>query len=192
MRIIGGKFKNRRLFSKKGFSSLRPTSEKLREALFNICQDQIEGADFLDLFAGSGAVGLEALSRGAHFATFIEKHPSHFSMLKKNLNHLQLSKQAFPFHGNVLSLVPMLAKKKRQFDLIYLDPPYANKEFSLKSPIIKALKMIEKGSLLKKEGSLFVEEMHLLPSHFLTQLYLMKKRHFGKTLLFQFQTRDVG
>ncbi len=186
MRIIGGKFKNRHLFSPKG--SLRPTSENVREALFNICQHQIEEAYFLDLFAGSGSIGIEALSRGALFVTFIEKNRSTFSTLKKNLNHFQLLTQSSALHGNVLSLIPMLAKRKEQFDLIYLDPPYANQEnlFS-QSYLIETLKMIDKSFLLKEEGTLFVEEMNLPLALSLKRLQLVKKRAFGKTILFQYQ-----
>src|SRR5215470_18966065 len=89
MRIIAGKFRSRQLKKLKGLS-LRPTSDRLRETLFNVLADLVPGSRFLDLFAGTGAVGIEALSRGAQEVIFVEKHPPAAALIKKNLDALEI------------------------------------------------------------------------------------------------------
>src|ERR1700758_1928542 len=89
MRIVAGKFRSRLLKSVKGMA-LRPTSDKLRETLFNVLGELVVNARFMDLFAGTGAVGIEALSRGAREAIFVEKHPRTAALIKKNLESLDI------------------------------------------------------------------------------------------------------
>ena len=89
MRIVAGKFRSRLLKSPKGMG-LRPTSDKLRETLFNVLGELVVDARFVDLFAGTGAVGIEALSRGAREAIFVEKHPPTAALIKKNLESLDI------------------------------------------------------------------------------------------------------
>ncbi|MCB1110478.1 MAG: RsmD family RNA methyltransferase, partial [Chlamydiia bacterium] len=115
MRLTGGFLKNHSLKTPKGVAT-RPTSEKLRQSVFNICQHAIKDAHFLDLFAGSGAMGIEALSRGAAEATFIEKNPSALKALRENLMDLDLSPLATLHAGDVLTLLKKL--KGKTFDLI--------------------------------------------------------------------------
>lgn len=176
MRITGGFLKNHSLQSPKGLKT-RPTSEKLRQAVFNICQHQIEKAHFLDLFAGSGAMGIEALSRGASSATFIENDRSALKAIRENLNALDLSPLATVLAGDVLETVKTL--KGKTFDLIYIDPPYE------KGLPIQTLHLIDTLQLLSPRGILFVEERSL-ESISLMHLELKKKRKAGSTFLYEF------
>jgi 16S rRNA (guanine(966)-N(2))-methyltransferase RsmD len=131
MRIIAGAYRSRQLKSLKGMA-LRPTSDKLRETLFNVLGDLVVDARFADLFAGTGAVGIEALSRGAREAIFVEKLSPAAALIKKNLESLEIRKGA-----RVLPLDALLALKRlaeepaaagTRLDIIFLDPPYADVE----------------------------------------------------------------
>jgi 16S rRNA (guanine(966)-N(2))-methyltransferase RsmD len=120
MRVIAGEFKGRRLASPRG-ANLRATTDKVREALFNILSFKIEGASFLDVYAGSGSVGIEAISRGASRVVFIENDKNNIALLKKNLSLLPDHARAEVVCGDALNY---LKKNEIDFDIIFLDPPY--------------------------------------------------------------------
>ncbi len=121
MRIAGGLFRGRLLKTPKS-DALRPTEERVREALFSILQNSLQGADFLDLFAGSGAVGLEAVSRGARSATFVEKSPLHAKAIRENVATLKVA-SATVVVGDALSFVRRASGST--FSVVFADPPYA-------------------------------------------------------------------
>jgi len=144
MRIIAGQFRSRTLAAPAGLGT-RPTSDRLRETLFNVLAPRIEGAAFLDMYAGSGAVGIEALSRGAASVTFVERAPAALAVLRGNLARLGLSERFRIHSGSVgawlrrgeagLGPGPKLGLKQgsklgrmpglsEAFDLVFLDPPY--------------------------------------------------------------------
>lgn len=124
MRIIGGKFKGRHIEIPKG-ADIRPTSDKVREALFNIIKDRTEGASVLDLFAGSGSLGIEALSRGAEKATFIDIQARCISSIRKNLKSLAIKTENIELlQENALKAIKKLSESKIRFNLVFLDPPY--------------------------------------------------------------------
>src|ERR1700675_1507097 len=131
MRIIAGTFRSRQLKSLKGMA-LRPTSDKLRETLFNVLGELIASSRFVDLFAGTGAVGIEALSRGAQEAIFVEKHPPAVALIKKNLESLKIHKGASMLKSDALQALNQIAQEpiaaSTRIDLLFLDPPYAEKE----------------------------------------------------------------
>jgi 16S rRNA (guanine966-N2)-methyltransferase len=118
MRIIAGEFRSRRLKTLDGMA-LRPTPDRLREALFNVLTPRIEGVTFLDAYAGSGAVGIEALSRGATHAIFIEKHFSAARVIRENLASLAIEDRATVVQKGVIAALPRF-----QADIYFLDPPY--------------------------------------------------------------------
>jgi len=118
MRVIAGEFRSRRLQSIPG-DATRPTPDRLREALFNILQNRIQGAIFLDAYAGTGAVGIEALSRGASHAIFLERHREALDAIRSNLKSLGLGGRATVVKGQVLTQLP-----RHRADLVFLDPPY--------------------------------------------------------------------
>ena len=127
MRVIAGKFRSRQLKSLKGMA-LRPTSDRLRETLFNVIADRVEGSRFLDVFAGTGAVGIEALSRGAREAVFIENHAPAAALIEKNLESLGLRAEARVLAVDAARGLQRLAAEaaaKRNYDIAFLDPPYA-------------------------------------------------------------------
>ncbi|MFN7932322.1 MAG: 16S rRNA (guanine(966)-N(2))-methyltransferase RsmD [Bryobacteraceae bacterium] len=126
MRIIGGEFRSRRLKAVPG-DLVRPTPDRLRESLFNILSPVIEGKVFLDAYAGTGAVGIEALSRGAAKAIFLEKHREAAEILQENLASLGLTRRAAVLRGSVQLLLP-----RQTADIVFLDPPYPKeKEYQL-------------------------------------------------------------
>jgi len=131
MRIIAGTFRSRQLKSMKGMA-MRPTSDKLRETLFNVLGELVVDARFMDLFAGTGAVGIEALSRGAREAIFVEKHPPAASLIKKNLESLEIRKGASVLKSDALQALKQIAQEpvaaSSRIDILFLDPPYAEKE----------------------------------------------------------------
>ena len=120
MRIVAGKYKGRTLLAFDG-DKIRPTSDKVRESLFNILQCQIFGAKFLDLFCGTGAMGIEALSRGAQKVAFNDYSRESLSLLKKNLEKVKVEDSFEITNYDAVSFVKNTTEK---FDIIFLDPPY--------------------------------------------------------------------
>jgi 16S rRNA (guanine(966)-N(2))-methyltransferase RsmD len=131
MRIIAGKFRSRQLKSIKGIA-LRPTSDRLRETLFNVLGGLVVDARFMDLFAGSGAVGIEALSRGAREVIFVEKHPPTAGLIRENLESLEIREGGRVVASDALKALEQLAKESSAatagIDILFLDPPYAETE----------------------------------------------------------------
>jgi len=131
MRIIAGTYRSRVLKSLKGLA-LRPTSDRLRETLFNVLAPDIPGSRFVDLFAGTGAVGIEALSRGAAEVIFIENHAPAATLIRRNLESLGVTSSITVLAVDALRGLTMLAAPKTSgapaFTHIFLDPPYAAAE----------------------------------------------------------------
>lgn len=123
MHVIAGTARGIKLKTPRG-NAVRPTSGRVKEALFNILGRRICGAVFWDLFAGSGAIGIEALSRGAAAAIFVEKEKAHLSYIENNLSRTRLTARARLIRRDVMLALPQLAREKEQADLIFTDPPY--------------------------------------------------------------------
>lgn len=119
MRVIGGEFRSRVLKSLPGLD-VRPTPDRLREALFNVLSPRIEGVIFADLYAGTGAVGIEALSRGAARAIFVEQKHAAVKTIRENLRALEIEGRAEVRMGRATAVIPRL-----EADIVFLDPPYA-------------------------------------------------------------------
>jgi 16S rRNA (guanine(966)-N(2))-methyltransferase RsmD len=150
VRVIAGSAKGRRLATIRALA-LRPTADRVREALFNILGVRIEGAAILDLFAGSGAVGLEALSRGARQAMFVEVHEPACRLIEKNLRLCGLYAQATVWCDGVPKVLTVLKRRGRTFDLIFLDPPY-------RSTLAEdTLQLLGDGRLLSAAGQVIAE-----------------------------------
>lgn len=171
LRILSGAFKGRILKSPSE-KTTRPTQGVLRSAVFNICQADIEGARFLDLFAGSGAMGLEALSRGAKSATFVEKDKKAASCIKENIALLGVSERSEVFSTDAMTA---LHKMTKPFDIVYIDPPY---DLNLQEIVQTLLSC----NLLT--GWLFLEEREKthLPTEY-PALTLYDRRRYGIALL---------
>lgn len=184
MHIIGGKHKKRTLHVPHS-QDVRPTSSLLRESLFNICQMQIEGARFLDLFAGSGAMGLEAISRGAKQATFVDKNKASLVAMKKNIELMHEEGATRLLFMDALKGLEKLSDEGARFDIIYADPPY-NMGFSL-----KILDFLDSHPLLAEGGVLFIEDA-AFENPPLKSLIWKKDRKFGRALLREYDRVDSG
>ena len=174
MRIIAGEFKGRRLAAVKGH--IRPTSDKVREAIFSILGAAVVKARVLDLFAGTGALTLEALSRGAAAAVLVEEHPAALKVLQQNLEALALNDKVRVLALPVSGALRKLAARKDRFSLVFLDPPYG------RGLALKTLTALEASDLLGPEASVVAEHSHreALPER-LGSLWLSQARRYGDT-----------
>ncbi len=154
MRIVGGKYKSRVLLEFKG-DKIRPTADKVRESLFNILQNRIYGAEFLDLFCGTGAMGIEALSRGARSVTFNDNSRESITLTKTNLEKLKVDES---YKTSNLDAVTYLTTTSDKFDIIYIDPPYAS-EFGINALKVCARALKENGIVIYENQTPFAQEI---------------------------------
>ncbi len=191
MRIAGGVFGGRNLKVPKS-DAIRPTQDRVREALFNILQFEIPGADFLDLFAGSGAVGIEALSRGAKSVTFVEQNRVHLKVLGENLAMLAPVPRAVPGRGadsrppQTTSVVAadayrwLASYSGPGFSIAFADPPYVLGEEKGYATVLVTL--AARGVV--REGGLFIAEMTAVQkAEEIPGWELFRDRTYGKTRL---------
>lgn len=194
MFIIAGLYRRHRLISPKG-NQTRPTANRLREALFNICQQCIEGTRFLDIFAGSGAMGLEALSRGARTATFIDSSKDAIHCIECNVGHLQIEDKVQILRGEALTILKRLEQQNQTFDIIFADPPYHTlASHSSQYYSAQIIQWIDTHSLLAPNGLLFVEEeFHSQPQmDALTTLKFIDSRRMGEASLQQYRRDSLS
>ncbi len=174
MRIIAGVLRGRRLATVKG--RLRPTSDKVREAIFNILGPAVAEAEVLDLFAGTGALGLEALSRGAKAAVFVEEHPASLSVLRRNVESLGLGAKVEVLPLPVKAGLKKLARRKATFDLVFLDPPYGSGLAEATLRDLAAARILSPSARVVAEHS----RRETLPEK-VDVLALTELRHYGDT-----------
>lgn len=149
MRVIAGSAKRLQLKTLEGMDT-RPTTDRIKETLFNMIDPWIADCDFLDLFAGSGGIGIEALSRGAREAVFVEKNPRAMAVIRENLAHTRLEDRAVTLQRDVTAALVSLDGRK-QFDYIFMDPPY---DQLLEKRVLESLKDMD---LLREYGMIIVE-----------------------------------
>jgi 16S rRNA (guanine966-N2)-methyltransferase len=152
MRVIAGKFRSRILKSLKG-NALRPTSDRLRETLFNVLGPNVAGSRFLDIFAGTGAVGIEAISRGAIEVVFIENHAPAAVLIRRNLESLEINNAAQVLPLDALPALEKLAARHKPtdapFDFVFVDPPYAEKDqYARVLGVLGSAPFLSQGSLV--------------------------------------------
>jgi 16S rRNA (guanine(966)-N(2))-methyltransferase RsmD len=190
VRIIGGTAKGRRLLTAKGLT-IRPTPDRVKESLFNIIGENIVGAEFLDLFAGTGSIGLEALSRGAQHGVFVEKNAHHVEILRKNLEHCKFSQNAEVYREDALKFLRRISRLRRgedptrsearikSFDIIFADPPYGNPRLAQDT-----LRILDSLDLLARGGQIIIEHSKraALPE-VLSRMILFRQKYFGDTVL---------
>jgi 16S rRNA (guanine966-N2)-methyltransferase len=188
VRVIAGSAKGRRLATLQTLR-LRPTPDRVREALFNILGTRIDGAAVLDLFAGSGAIGLEALSRGARVAVFVEAHEPACRLIGKNLQRCGLQAEAALWCRDVLEAIPALKMQGQTFDVIFLDPPYQS------ALLEETLQQLADGRLLSADGQVIAEHFfkRLLPER-CGRLQRARLSRFGDVALsfYRMQDQEVG
>jgi 16S rRNA (guanine(966)-N(2))-methyltransferase RsmD len=167
-------FKGRILKAPKGIAT-RPTKAIMREAVFNICQQEITGARFLDLFAGSGSMGFEAISRGAASVVFVEKNVNAFRCIRENISLLGITSQAELLATDALTSLTRLEKRGDSFTLVYIDPPYSQVQ-TLAPLLLEKLK-----TLVTPGGIVFLEG----PSKGKLLEQIGQQRTFGNSVLYQ-------
>ena len=174
MRVISGKARGRKLISPEGLLT-RPTTDRVKESIFNIISPYIPAQRVLDLFAGSGALGIEALSRGSAHCTFVEANKSAMATVKKNIELTRAEDAASTVFGDALSF---LNNCTGVFDVIFLDPPYST------GLLEKAVRLIKEKNLLA-EGGIILCESEVGGEEPPTDIYeTVKQTKYGKTTVF--------
>lgn len=183
MRVIAGKARRLALKTVPGLDT-RPTTDRIKETLFNMIQDKLQGVRFLDLFAGSGAIGIEALSRGAKEAVFVEKNPAAVRCIRENLRFTRLETDAFVVQSDVFAALHRLAGKE-PFGIIFMDPPYGK---LLEKQVLSAL---ADSSLLNEDTLLIVEASLETDFSYLAEMgFSVCRRKEYKTNVHMFLCRD--
>jgi 16S rRNA (guanine966-N2)-methyltransferase len=156
VRVIAGKFRSRRLKGP-GNLRLRPTSDRLRETLFNVLGPSVKDSLFIDLYAGTGAIGIEAVSRGARLAILVESHPPSARLVRENLEGLGIRGGAEVIEGDVLRGLERIAARHLVADFIFLDPPYEEAAEHL-----RVLEFLDESHLVAPYGLVIVEHPRYL------------------------------
>lgn len=177
VRVICGEAKGRRLKAPAD-DSIRPTADKAKEALFHIIGEEVRGARVLDLFAGTGNLGIEALSRGARWALFVDVAKKAVAIIRENLALVNCGDRSTILQADVFSTLSLLRRKGRRFDLVFSDPPYGH-QFAKRT-----LQILAPGHLVEKDGLVIVEhpKNDRLPQQVET-LLMVDERRFGDTVL---------
>ncbi len=179
MRIIAGIKKGHTILSPKdGYETTRPTLDRVKEAMFSIMQSYIPSSLCLDLFAGTGSLGLEALSRGAKECFFIDESLNTFKILKKNIENLKFENVSHAFNMTYENALKKFKHDGIVFDVIFIDPPY------LKNMIPPCISYISKNKLLKN-GGIIMTKIDSLEEIFtgLDNIKMLEKRKYGNTTL---------
>jgi 16S rRNA (guanine(966)-N(2))-methyltransferase RsmD len=182
VRVTGGALAGRHLRAPRG-AAVRPTSDRVRESLFARLRS-LAGARVLDLFAGTGALGIEALSRGAAETTFVERARPALACLAANLASLGLDERARIVRGDVRGALARLAREGARFDLVLLDPPYGSPD------AVPALRAVAEGALLAPGGTLVLETSRRHPPERVPGLALADERRYGDTIVARYVRED--
>jgi 16S rRNA (guanine(966)-N(2))-methyltransferase RsmD len=187
MRVIGGTVKGHRLQAPRG-QAVRPTADRVREALFSIieCHFALAGAAVLDLFAGTGAVGIEALSRGAETAVFVEQSRPALRVLRENLARCRLAERATVLAMPVADALRRLARAGQRFDGVFIDPPYGRGLLDETLTELARLPLLAPGAWVMGER----HEADCLAERY-GDLRLTRTRRYGKTSLVLFCVSDA-
>jgi 16S rRNA (guanine(966)-N(2))-methyltransferase RsmD len=184
MRIIGGKARGRRLKAPKG-RALRPTGGRVKEALFDILSHDLTGRRILDLYAGTGALSLEALSRGASEAFLVDFSRGAAKAIQENVESLGLTGRSTVWVAPALHAIRRLARRGESFDVIFLDPPYE------KGKVGETLRALGSAGILRPDGVVVVEHSIREPvARQFGALVLTDRRRYGTTVLSFFTARD--
>mgnify|MGYP000107056513 CR=1 FL=1 len=179
MRVISGSRKGHRLKAPKGLDT-RPTQDRIKESLFNILGSIEKDSSVLDLFSGSGSIGIEFLSRGSEECYFIDNSFNSIKAIKENLNSTKLNENAKVYKNDVLKAMEILGRKGLNFHYIFMDPPYRS------NLIVNVLESICKNHLLKDKGIIIIEhENTLILNECIYNLHKIDERRYGdKTITF--------
>lgn len=183
LRIVGGELSRRRIDAPPG-KDVRPTTDRVRESLFSVLGERVYGARVLDLFAGTGVLGIESLSRGAREAVFVERDARTARILGQNLESLTLSERSRVLLMPAQRALRALAREPKPFNLVFLDPPYD-------SPLLSwALSALSGGSLLAEDGLVVAERPAGGELPALDRLECVDERGYGTTMVTLLQLRE--
>ena len=177
MRIIAGRARGRKLLSPATYET-RPTLDRVKESMFNIIQEYVPDAVVVDIFAGTGSLGLEAGSRGAKEVYLVDKSQVTFPILKKNIENLKFGDFCTALNTDAYSALKSLADRSKRFDIIFIDPPY------LMDMIPEAIKIIEDRNLLTDNG-IIVTKIDSVEEIFegTDKIKLLKNKKYGNTII---------
>jgi len=150
MRVISGEYRGKKLYTLEGMNT-RPTLDRVKEALFNIIQFKVPEANVLDLFAGSGSLGIETLSRGANYVVFCDHSCEAIKIIKKNIESTKYVEKSTILNKDYMVALKQISKLDKKFDIVFLDPPYKS-EFG-----IKAIEELIKLDLIAEDGIIILE-----------------------------------
>lgn len=187
-RVITGRFRGTVLFAPEG-DKTRPTTDKVKEALFSIIQNNVPGSEFLDLFAGSGQIGIEAVSRGAVRATLIDKGGDPARIISKNLEKIRMkdSPEIRFIKEGFTQALEKLGSNEEKFDIIFMDPPYK----SVPEAALAAGEIISRLGMLKEGGMLIIEHASSNPpAECLADLKSVRSCSYGTTVITFFKIRS--
>lgn len=174
MRVISGKCRGTTLFAPTGIET-RPTTDRIKETLFNIIAFDLMDCYFLDLFSGSGGIGIESLSRGAKKTVFVEQSKHALNYIHKNLEKTQLKNQAEILGINVINALKLLEERQDKFNIIFMDPPYALEDIKI---------VLEKAEgVLEDVGYIILERSSAKPLLLPDSLELWKEKIYKTTTL---------
>ena len=185
MRVIAGKAKGRKLLLQEGMGT-RPTLDRIKESIFNIIQNRVRDSLAIDIFSGTGSLGIEAASRGAKHTYLIEKGDSSYNLLKKNVENLKFQDICTTLKGDCYQYLEEFGKEKKVFDLIFIDPPYA------KEMIPPAIELVSKYNLLKKDGLIVtkIDSGEILYEGN-NEIILIDKRKYGNTTVCFYEYKEI-
>lgn len=177
MRVISGSARGLKLKSPKGMD-VRPTTDRVKESLFNIINNYIQDSFILDLFSGTGSLGIEALSRGAQRCTFVDSSKDSIEIIKDNLKSTKFIDKSEVIFSDAISAINKLGVKRDKFDIIFMDPPY------LKNLVVPVLKEIIKRELLEEDGIIIIEHdtTDIIPEN-IDNLNKYREKNYGNTTL---------
>lgn len=188
MRVIAGSARSIPLKTLEGLDT-RPTQDRIKETLFNILQSDIPGCRFLDLFAGSGGIGIEAASRGAKQVVFMENNPKAADIIRLNLKNTRLEEKAVLYQGDLLGLLPGLASREEVFDIIFMDPPYNHDYEKQVLSILQDSSLADEYTLIIIEASLNTKPDYLAALGY--ELIREKKYKTNKHIFIKKQTKEL-
>jgi 16S rRNA (guanine966-N2)-methyltransferase len=184
LRRVAGSARGRRLVSPKD-DSIRPTADRVKEAIFSIIGPCIHSSYVLDLFAGTGSLGLEAISRGAEFVTFVEKNPGSLKVLRENIKLAGFEAQSEVLSIDALRALKGFNRANRLFDLIFIDPPYGDNLYE------KTLFSIDRYGIIRNGGLIIIEHPHWLGLDGIFKRFVpVKNKKYGSTAISILTRRD--
>lgn len=176
LRVIAGQLRGKKLVTVPGLET-RPTADRIRESIFNILGTAVRHASVLDLFAGTGAFGIEALSRGAEFALFVESGSKALGVLNRNIQSCRLADRVRVVHGDAAGNLNGLADGDRKFHLVFMDPPYGA------GMVAPALRHLADSRCLEEQARIVVEHVAGEAVGETPPFHLQDQRRYGKTLV---------